>query len=207
MTNQLISSEFLGESITIVEHAGRRWLTSEEAGKCLGYSVGEERRAILKLYKRHKDEFTEQDVAVVNLTTLKGDRQTHIFSDTGCIKLGFFAKTKIGKEFRNFASLKLAIAREEPVLLPDAVRPGQVEEVQARRAREELLKAKPLWNRIAKYIGMGLTGAEIGLLLKCNVATIRKHRRRMEACGLLKPPANLARMRELGFTLIAGGAK
>ena len=97
--------------------------------------------------------------------------------------------------------------RMEAALHQPTPRPGQVEEVQSRRAREELLKAKPLWNRIAKYIGMGLSGAEIGMLLKCNVSTIRKHRRRMEACGLLTPPANLARMRELGFTLIAGGAK
>lgn len=207
MSNKLISAEFHGEPINIIEHAGKRWLTSDEVGKCLGYTAGEERRAILRLYKRHRDEFTEQDVAVVNLTTLKGDRQTRIFSDTGCIKLGFFAKTKIGKEFRNFVSDKLATANMESALYQPAQRPGQVEELQSRRAKDELLKAKPLWAKIARYVGMGLSGAEIGLLLSRDPATIRKHRRRMEACGILKPPANLARMRELGFTLIAGGAK
>lgn len=207
MSNKLISAEFHGEPINIIEHAGKRWLTSDEIGKCLGYTAGEERRAILRLYKRHRDEFTEQDVAVVNLTTLKGDRQTRIFSDTGCIKLGFFAKTRIGKDFRNFASEKLTTANMEAVSHQPAQRLGQIEELQASRAREELLKAKPLWGRIARYIGMGLSGTEIGLLLNRDSATIRKHRRRMEACGILTPPANLARMRELGLTLIAGGVQ
>ena len=122
-----------------------------------------------------------------------------------------FMLLSMGFTGTNATRLKIAFIEEfnrmEAALHQPMPRPGQVEEVQARRVREELLKAKPLWNRIAKYASMGLTGAEIGLLLNRNVATIRKHRRRMEACGLLKPPANLARMRELGFTLIAGGAK
>lgn len=207
MSNKLISAEFHGEPINIIEHAGKRWLTSDAVGKCLGYTAGEERRAILKLYKRHRDEFTDQDTEVVSLATRGGLQQTRIFSDTGCIKLGFFAKTKIGKEFRNFVSDKLATANMEAALHQPTQRPGQVEEVKASRAREELLKAKPLWGRIARYVGMGLSGTEIALLLNRDTATVRRHRRRMEACGILKPPANLARMRELGLTLISGGAQ
>lgn len=116
MSNKLISAEFHGEPINIIEHAGKRWLTSDAVGKCLGYTAGEERRAILKLYKRHRDEFTDQDTEVVSLATRGGLQQTRIFSDTGCIKLGFFAKTKIGKEFRNFVSDKLATANMEAAL-------------------------------------------------------------------------------------------
>lgn len=203
MENKITYAEFHGEPINIIEHSGKRWLTSEEVGKCLGYAAGEERRAILKLYKRHRDEFTDQDVTVVNLTTPGGMQKTRIFSDTGCIKLGFFAKTTVGKEFRNFASEKLAMAKQGHL----AQRPGQVEELRARRAQEELLTARPLWAKIRKYIGMGLNGKEIALLLKRNVSTIRSHRRRMEACGLLTPPANLAKLQQSGLTLISGGAK
>ena len=122
-----------------------------------------------------------------------------------------FMLLSMGFTGANATRLKIAFIEEfnrmEAALHQPTPRPGQVEEVKAGRAREELLKAKPLWGRIAKYLGMGLSGAEIALLLKHNASTIRKHRRRMEACGILTPPANLARMRELGFTLLAGGAK
>ena len=207
MENKLISAEFHGEPINIIEHAGKRWLTSDAVGKCLGYAAGEERRAILKLYKRHRDEFADQDTEVVSLTTPGGVQQTRIFSDTGCIKLGFFAKTRIGKDFRNFASEKLTTANMEAVSHQPAQRPGQVDELQARRAKDELLKAKPLWAKIARYVGMGLSDAEIGLLLSRDPATIGKHRRRMEACGIIKPPANLARMQQMGLRLIGGGVR
>lgn len=73
--------------------------------------------------------------------------------------------------------------------------------------RRELLSAKPLWAKITRYLGMGLSGAEIGLLLHRDPATIGKYRRRMEACGILTPPANLARMQQLGLKLIGGGAR
>lgn len=120
-----------------------------------------------------------------------------------------FMLLSMGFTGTNATRLKIAFIEEfnrmEAALHHPLQRPGQVEEVKASRAREELLKAKPLWGRIARYIGMGLSGTEIGLLLNRDSATIRKHRRRMEACGILTPPANLARMRELGLTLIAGG--
>lgn len=122
-----------------------------------------------------------------------------------------FMLLSMGFTGANATKLKIAFIEEfnrmEAALHQPTPRPGQVEEVKAGRAREELLKAKPLWGRIAKYLGMGLSGAEIALLLKHNASTIRKHRRRMEACGIITPPANLARMRELGFTLISGGAQ
>lgn len=122
-----------------------------------------------------------------------------------------FMLLSMGFTGSNATRLKIAFIEEfnrmEAALHQPTPRPGQVEEVKAGRAREELLKAKPLWGRIARYLGMGLSGAEIALLLKHNASTIRKHRRRMEACGILTPPANLTRMRELGFTLISGGAK
>lgn len=194
MENKPISVEFHGEPINIIEHSGKRWLASEEVGKCLGYTAGEERRAILKLYKRHRDEFTDQDTGVVNLTTPGGMQQTRIFSDTGCIKLGFFAKTRVGKEFRNFASEKLASAKQPQPIINESV-------------RHELLTARPLWAKIQRYFALGLNGKEIALLLKCSITTVRKHRRRMEACGLLTPPANLAKLQQSGLRLINGGAK
>lgn len=149
------------------------------------------------------EDFNERNFAPIKYIDSRG-REKPMYSLT---RDGFMLLS-MGFTGTNATRLKIAFIEEfnrmEAALHHPLQRPGQVEEVQARRTREELLKAKPLWGRIAKYIGMGLNGAEIGLLLKHNESTIRKHRRRMESCGILTPPANLARMRELGLTLIGG---
>ena len=69
-------------------------------------------------------------------------------------------------------------------------RPGQVDELQARRARDELLKAKPLWVKIRRYRDKGLTQEEIALLTWRSVTTIRAAMKRMAACGLIQYTVN-----------------
>lgn len=116
--NQLIPAEFHGTPLSIIDHGGQKWLTADQIGKCLGYANGDESRSVRKLYERHGEEFTEQDTCVVKLTAQQrggqsdapsGNAQsTRIFSDTGCIKLGFFAATPRAREFRTWASKTLA---------------------------------------------------------------------------------------------------
>lgn len=106
--NHLIPAEFHGTQINIIDHASRKWLTAEQVGRCLGYDESNSRKGVLKVYERHGDEFAEQDTCVVNLTTQGQGRATRIFSDTGCIKIGFFANTPRAKDFRTWASNKLA---------------------------------------------------------------------------------------------------
>lgn len=58
--------------------------------------------------------------------------------------------------------------------------------------QKELLSAKPLWAKIKRYKEYhNLSNAEICKLLGREKSTVRMHIRRMEACGLLVPPANL----------------
>lgn len=116
-------AEFFGLTFTIMDHAGRRWLTAEQVGRALGYHEANVRQAIIKLHNRHREEFTEEDSCVVNLTTQPQtcnvnltsqvtsqtqSRNVRIFSDTGCIKLGFFAATARAREFRAWAARVLA---------------------------------------------------------------------------------------------------
>ena len=107
MTN-LIPVDFHGLPLDILDHAGKRWLTAEQIGSALGYDESNARKAVQKIYERHGDEFTETDTCVVNLTTQGQARATRIFSDTGCIKLGFFANTARAKDFRTWAAKVLA---------------------------------------------------------------------------------------------------
>jgi phage anti-repressor protein len=58
----------------------------------------------------------------------------------------------------------------------------------------ELLRRNPLWQKIKRYKGMGLTMADIAKLVQRGVTTVRRHVREMERYGLLMPPVNLRRM-------------
>jgi len=73
--------------------------------------------------------------------------------------------------------------------------PAHVAALERHLARE-LLKQRPEWKRIIRYKGYGLFHREIGKLMDMSTATVRKHVREMEACGLLTPPANLPAMQQ-----------
>jgi len=114
-------AEFFGTPVTIIDHAGKKWLTAEEAGRCLGYNEANARQGVNNLFKRHEDEFTEADTAVIKLMTAqKTEQNSRIFSTTGCIKLGFFANTARAKDFRAWAAKVL----DAPTALPVAQNPA-----------------------------------------------------------------------------------
>lgn len=120
MNLQTLTADFHGTAVNIIDHAGRKWLTSEQVGLCLGYAEANARQGIGNLFKRHEDEFTAADTCVIKLMTQGGfviklmtnpkggNPTTRIFSDTGCIKLGFFSNTTRAKDFRHWASQVLA---------------------------------------------------------------------------------------------------
>lgn len=139
----LIPAEFHGTPLSIIDRDGQKWLTSEEVGRCLGYSEANVRKGISKLYNAHADEFTEADKGVAVLTTPGGKQKVKIFSATGCIKLGFFANTPRAKDFRAWASEALAgksdalmvAPRPDTTALQLAREVGQLRDVVAEQSR------------------------------------------------------------------------
>ena len=118
MANALTTAEFFGTPVTVLDHAGRRWLTADEAGRCLGYNEANAGTGIRNLYNRHEDEFTEEDTCRINLMRQGQNREMLIFSATGCQKLGFFANTARAKDFRTWAARFLAA--QAPAAVPPA---------------------------------------------------------------------------------------
>lgn len=115
----LTRAEFLGTPVSILDHAGRRWLTARDVGVCLGYA--DPSRKVIHLYHRHADEFGPEDTGVLNLGTPGGEQQTRIFSQTGCILLAMFANTARARDFRAWA--KKVLAREAAAVPPVPVVP------------------------------------------------------------------------------------
>lgn len=129
---QIIPAEFNGTPVQVIDHDGHKWLTADQAGRCLGYDESNARNRVTKIFERHADEFSEEDTCAVKLTAQGQARTTRVFSGTGCIKLGFFASTPRAKEFRNWASSVLA-GKPAPAAQPVAVDLNLAREIGALR--------------------------------------------------------------------------
>lgn len=163
MAQHLIPAEFNGTPVSIIEHAGQRWITAEEAGRCLGYAEPNVGQGIRNLYNRHLDEFGDEDSRQIDLICRDGKpRLTRIFSATGCMLLAMFANTDLAKEFRQWAkhvlSGQVTAVADEP--LPAVVRSPRLEASMARMADSVATLAAGMQtmstqlNVTSKYIGL-----------------------------------------------------
>ena len=181
-----LSAEFNGTPITITERDGHKWLTADQVGIALGYSEGETRTSVNKLYSRHQDEFTELDTCVVKLTSQVQARDVRIFSATGCIKLGFFANTGRAKKFRAWASEVLASQAKAP--RADAELASL--RTQVAQLQSAALQANPKWAAVARYRALGLTRAETAKLMDCSANVVEHTIANIKAAGItLAAPA------------------
>lgn len=161
--NQLIN--FNGTPVSIFNHNGKKWLSAEQIGLCLGYADGNARLGIMKIHERHGDEFTEADTCVVKLTTQGQARDVRVFSETGCNKLGFFSNTSKSKEFRHWAAQVLV--GQVPASVP-AVPPKKNGRISITRAVErqvfELFVDGLPQKQIARQLA--ISTATVNLLLR-----------------------------------------
>jgi BRO family, N-terminal domain len=157
MTVQSLA-QFNGQSLSIIDHAGHKWITAREVGQALGYKQEEASRSINNLYERHKDEFEASDTCVIKLTTQGQAREVRVFSATGCNTLGFFSGTKTAKAFRNWAKKVLAGQA------PDAAELARVQAELLKYQREKF-EANPVWVAIADLRAAGRDGAFIAKVM------------------------------------------
>lgn len=156
-------------------------------------------RALRELVNDCEEEFGQRNFAPTPYYDSQGKQQT-MYSLTrdgfALLAMGFTGAkaTKLKIAFiQEFSRMESDLKNRQPII-NDAM-------------RAELLAARPLWAKIAKYLSLGLSLKEICLLIQRHPDTLRKHRRRMEACGLLTPPDNLAQLRRNGLVLLKGGVQ
>lgn len=172
MSNQII--QFNADTrVTLITHENRYWLTAEDVGRCLGYAIGNERDGIIRAYNRHDDEFSEEDSVTVKLTATDGKSyNTRVFSQTGCVKLGFFSNTPRAKQFRKWAARVLA------------------GEIQPHNSQLEALKAaylaaNPEAAKLLRYLEFGmLSHAEMGRLIGISANSVRHRLKKLARLGL-----------------------
>ena len=182
---QLTAADFHGNAIRLIEKDGERWLTAHDLGVCLDYATNRAKDGILKIYERHRDEFTEKDSTTVKLTAVDGkERDTRIFSPSGCFLLSFFANTRRAKEFRAWAKEVLVRVNNHEAELA-ALRAENrrlywlVDELQ-----DAYTKTHGDALKLLRYRRLGLSSRECAQLLGCSVRSIGRR---------------LARLKQLGF--------
>ena len=175
MREQQSAVDFYGTILDVIDHNGKRWLTAEQVGICLGYSKAAASSSIRKLYNRHQDRFDEQDTCRVKLARQGQVREILVFSDTGCVTLGWLANTKRAAEFQRVAKRILATHISLPAVSAPANAPPQLAESMAQMAQNVGTMAQNV-GAIAGHMGtlaggmktvltqMNMTSRYIGLL-------------------------------------------
>ena len=172
--------QFNPTQIAIIDHNGSKWLTAEQLGLALGYSEKKARDSINRVYLRHIDEFSEQDSTTVKLTAVDGkQRETRIFSHTGCNLLSFFANTPNAKQFRKWAARVLA-----GEIQPQS---SQLADLAAQNSmlKAALLKHHPEYRAIKVMYDGGLESWQIGMAVGLSRHSIRRKVTEMRKLGLL----------------------
>ena len=88
-------------SLTIIDRHGEPWLTARELARALGYR---DQSAVLRIYARNQDEFTEDMTCTVTMTVQADDqrRDIRVFSPRGCHLIAMFSRTSQAKVFRRW---------------------------------------------------------------------------------------------------------
>ena len=158
---QLTRAEFFGQPLDIIDHAGKRWLTAEQIGLALGYNAANARQGINNLYNRHPEDFTEADTCVINLMTQGQRREVRVFSDTGCVTLGWLANTERARQFKQWAKQVLA----EKLRAPAPATP-------TRNASGRLLVTRELERQVLELFVQGQRQKQIAQTLGISLATV-----------------------------------
>lgn len=148
----LATAEFFGTAVSILDHQRRRWLTARDVGLCLGYAPEKASTSISNLYKRHEDDFTDEDTCSIKLMEQVQSREVRIFSASGCVTLAWLSATPKAKEFKRWAKDNLAaqmngelvaLSLDEVNTLVDASRPGADGAEARRKAKEVFSRFSP----------------------------------------------------------------
>ncbi|WP_299734033.1 Bro-N domain-containing protein [uncultured Endozoicomonas sp.] len=178
-TSAVVRTASFSESpLTIVNYDGRRWLTASQIGQAL--EMADPANSVNRIFQRNKDEFSEgADSTSVKLTALDGrQRETRVFSETGCILLAFLSKSQKAKDFRRWAKQELA----------NPTRPQT--DRSSNREQELLNELRPELGKIAHYHGLGLNLSEIGRLMDKKPGSIVHALNRLSKLGLLPQPGS-----------------
>ena len=91
---------FQNTTLSVINQRNQTFLTASDLGLALEYASP--LQAVLKIYDRNADEFTENMTALIEMPTAGGIQKVRVFSLRGAHLIAMFARTKVAKEFRKW---------------------------------------------------------------------------------------------------------
>lgn len=184
--------DFDGSPLPVVPHDGATWFTAETLGKALG--LKHSRTGVNRIYIRHHEEFTDQEVSEVTLTSQGQGRNTRIFSPQGARLVAMLANTPQAARFRRWI-LELLDSMEAGDTTPE------VAELETRlyAVAGLMFHMNPVLLKVQTYYNMGLNYNEIAKLVGRGKDWTRATALQMADAGLLQ-------LRPSRKALKAGGA-
>lgn len=99
-------------TLSVIDKNGEQWLSTLDIAKALypykkGYkgcpqSEAPFEKRVRNLYSRHKEEFTDEMTALIDVQTDGGIQKIRVFSLRGAHLLGMFARSERAKKFRRW---------------------------------------------------------------------------------------------------------
>jgi len=165
---------FDGCDLTVTDINGGRWLFPNQIGSALGLAHADV--AVRKIYRRHRQEFSSDMTAVIEVPTSRGPRLTRLFSPRGASLIAMHARTERAMAFRSWV---LDVLEGKHPVVPPALpapitAPSSVEALLAPQAKAAL-----------RYARLGLGRSEIGRLLGLKSTSTGKLLRRLRDAQLL----------------------
>lgn len=95
-------------TLSMIDRDGEQWLTVRDIARALypykGYPQSDTpfEKRVLKLYGRHKEEFTSNMTSLIDVQTSGGIQKIRVFSLRGAHLLGMLARSERAKQFRRW---------------------------------------------------------------------------------------------------------
>lgn len=160
---------FEDTSLEVTDAFGQPWLRGNQIGSALDLSFPG--KAVPKIFRRHKGEFTADMTLVMGLETAGGLQKVRMFSPRGAALIALLANTPRAAAFRSWV-LDTLERDGSPRALPAPASPV-----------EPLLTAEA--RRVLRYRRLGLETREITRLIGRGSSTVKVITARLRAAGLL----------------------
>lgn len=201
MKNEVIEFKFNGNNVrTIIDDAGETWFVAKDV--CMILGLQNNRDALARVPDAHK--------GIGKVYTPGGDQHMLTLDAPGLYRLILRSNKPEAEPLMEWVTSEVlpAIRKTGSYSISDPLFYTSNEmEDQISAMQSELLKSRPVWAKIKRYKDMGLHHGEIALLCRRDKSTIRVTVRRMEACGLIAPPRDLARLQACARHLTMSGGE
>ena len=201
MQNEIATFTFKKLAVRTIDKDGAVWFVADDIAKAAAYQSAYHLTRILDPDEKGNH----------NLVTLGGNQKVTIINESGLYHALIKSRKPEAKRFRKWVTSEVlpSIRRTGQYQLQPATPVNVGEGLRVAKLEDALLKQRPDWRAILRYLDIGLNQLEIGRLLLVSKDTVRRRLVEMSACGLIAyaPDPQRAEWARLGAAARVAKAK